>query len=164
MALELTRVTLVDFEGKMVYDTLVKPSTSILDHNTAFSGIEEGTLDQVTTTLEEVQMALLERINGNSFLIGHGLDSDLRVLKLFHERIIDTTHLFPHRKGLPYKPALARLTSEHLSKIIQNNVEGGHDSNEDAKAALDLVKLKLQDEINKEQQPGLVVKKAKTCK
>ncbi|KAI2800421.1 RNA exonuclease 1 [Blomia tropicalis] len=148
MGLELTRVTLINFEGTVVYNQLVKPETKIIDYNTKFSGIKEGDLDNVTINLCDVQRELLKRINSNSILIGHSLDSDFRALKLYHRCVIDTVHLFPHKKGLPFKRSLRTLASEFLNKIIQDN-DDGHDSFEDAKIALDLVKTKLKDEVNK---------------
>jgi len=38
-----------------------------------------------------------------------------------HETIVDTSLVFPHAKGRPYKRALKTLMSEYLTKIIQEN-------------------------------------------
>jgi RNA exonuclease 1 len=38
-----------------------------------------------------------------------------------HETIVDTSLVFPHAKGRPYKRALKTLMSEYLAKIIQEN-------------------------------------------
>ena len=35
--------------------------------------------------------------------IGHGLENDLRALKILHSRVIDTSLVFPHFYGLPYR-------------------------------------------------------------
>jgi RNA exonuclease 1 len=37
-----------------------------------------------------------------------------------HRRVIDTSALFVHPSGLPYKHALRRLAREHLCKDIQD--------------------------------------------
>jgi hypothetical protein len=44
----------------------------------------------------------------------------LQVLKLIHERVVDTAALFPHPSGLPYKHALKKLAKEFLRKDIQD--------------------------------------------
>lgn len=36
-------------------------------------------------------------------------------------QVIDTSVLFPHRLGAPFKRALRTLTAEILGKIIQND-------------------------------------------
>lgn len=114
-------MTILNFEGKVIYDSLVKPEGKILDYNTRFSGIKQGDLDNVSTSLVDVQKEFMKLVTAESILVGHGLDSDLRSLKIFHKRVVDTTYLFPHKQGLPYKRALKNLASDYLKKIIQNN-------------------------------------------
>ncbi len=120
----MTRVTVVNTKLQTIYETLVKPSNPILDYNSKFSGIKEGDLDRVTTTLSDVQTRLRTLFNDKTILIGHSLDSDLKALKLIHDTVIDTAQVFPHRRGLPYKRALRTLTAEFLKKIIQD--DGNH--------------------------------------
>lgn len=50
--------------------------------------------------------------------------------------------LYPHKRGPPYKRALRMLSSDYLHKIIQNSADG-HDSAEDARAALHLAILHI---------------------
>nr|XP_027200651.1 putative exonuclease GOR [Dermatophagoides pteronyssinus] len=147
-ACEICRITIINFNGEVIYDKLVKPKTKIIDYATKYSGINETDLLNVTNTLMDIQNDLKELISSETIIIGHGLDSDFRALKLIHKRIIDTTYLFPHKRGLPFKKSLKTLAVDHLNRIIQED-DLGHDSAEDAKAALDLVKIRLQDIINK---------------
>ncbi len=59
-------------------------------------------------------------IDKNTILIGHSLDTDLKVLQLVHHRVIDTAALFPHSSSLPYKIALKQLAKEFLGWDIQD--------------------------------------------
>ena len=119
--LEITRVSVVDIHMKEVYESLIKPDAQILDYNTRWSGMNEKILKNCKKTLKNVQMELLEIFNKDTILIGHSLDSDFKSLKLIHRKVIDTSVVFPHKLGLPYKRALRNLMSEHLQKIIQED-------------------------------------------
>ncbi|QQP41660.1 REX1_ RNA exonuclease 1 -like protein (Silurana) [Caligus rogercresseyi] len=113
---ELTRVTVVNYEGETVYEALVKPSRDVIDYNTRFSGISPKDLENVSTSIRDVQAVLLSMISSETILIGHSLESDLKALKA------------------------------SLNEI------GGHDSAEDALAALDLMKVKVKSDVKKLQQ------------
>eukprot|EP01025_Chloroclados_australasicus_P013563 TRINITY_DN16387_c1_g1_i1.p1 TRINITY_DN16387_c1_g1~~TRINITY_DN16387_c1_g1_i1.p1 ORF type:complete len:786 (-),score=81.34 TRINITY_DN16387_c1_g1_i1:482-2839(-) len=139
--LELTRATLLDENEHSVMDTLVKPDTEIKDYLYSFSGITPEMMKGCTTKLKDVQKRFLELVSENDLLVGHSLDNDLKALKIVHENVLDTCVLYPHPKGLPYRPALKVLTQKFLKRQIQ---QGTHDSKEDAKAALDLTKLKIK--------------------
>ena len=39
----------------------------------------------------------------------------------FLNKVVDTSVVFPHRLGPPYKRALRNLMAEHLKKIIQDS-------------------------------------------
>lgn len=143
--LELTRVTVIDSQLKVIYDTFVKPSTKVVDYNTRFSGVTEEDLQNVTITLRDVQAVLLSMFSAESILIGHSLESDFLALKLIHSSVVDTAIVFPHRLGLPFKRALRNLMADHLKRIIQDNV-GGHDSSEDASACMELMRWKIKED------------------
>ena len=81
---EVTRVSVVSTNLNIVYETLVKPENAVLDHNTRFSGITEETLQNVTTSLRDVQAILLNLFSNKTILIGHNMDSDLRALRVSH--------------------------------------------------------------------------------
>ncbi|XP_014348705.1 RNA exonuclease 1 homolog [Latimeria chalumnae] len=143
--LELTRVTVVDSSLQVVYDVFVKPDSEVIDYNTRYSGVTEKDLLNTTSSIRDVQAVLLNMFNADTILIGHSLESDLIALKLLHSTIIDTSLVFPHRLGLPYKRTLRNLMADYLRRIIQDHV-GGHDSRQDAAACMELMLWKIKED------------------
>lgn len=114
-----------------------------------YSGITEELLAPVTTTLADIQKELLQILNSHTILIGHSLNSDLTALKLTHPFIIDTALIYPHPRGPPLKSSLKWLAQRYLNREIQKGhgttgPGAGHDSIEDARTCLDLVKQKCE--------------------
>ncbi|XP_054578293.1 RNA exonuclease 1 homolog [Eptesicus fuscus] len=140
--LELTRVTVVDSAGSVVFDTFVRPQRDIVDYNTRFSGVTAAHLARTSVSLRDVQAVLLTLLHADTILIGHSLHSDLLALKLIHSTVLDTSVLFPHRLGLPYRRSLRSLAAHYLGRVIQDGVHG-HSSSEDASACLHLVIWKI---------------------
>jgi RNA exonuclease 1 len=73
--------------------------------------------------------------------------------KFAHPYVIDTSVIYQHPRGPPYKPSLKWLAQKWLSKDIQigdsminesNKESIGHDSEEDARACAELLKLKME--------------------
>jgi RNA exonuclease 1 len=143
---ELARVCIIDYvSGNKLYDQLVKPTAPIADYLTRFSGITEEKLANVSTRLiPDVHNVLQELITPNTILLGHSLESDLRALHLAHGRCIDTSVIYHHPRGRPLKPGLAWLTKKWANRDIQTGGEGGHDPEEDARACIDLLELKVK--------------------
>lgn len=140
---ELARISMVNWAGEVVLDELVKPSRPVIEYLTAYSGMTEEILAPVTTTIEDIQQKLLSILTPRSILIGHSLNSDLTALKLTHPFIVDTTIIYPHPRGPPLKCGLKWLSQKYLSREIQK-AANGHDSIEDARAVLDLIKVKCE--------------------
>ncbi|KAH9878991.1 hypothetical protein J1614_002426 [Plenodomus biglobosus] len=141
--LVLTRISLMNWDGTVALDKLVKPDVAIKDYLTQWSGITAAMLQDVTTTLPDIQKELLKLITPRTILVGHSLNSDLNAMKLTHPFLIDTGILYPHPRGPPYKQSLKWLAQKYLKREVQKGTSG-HDSVEDARTCLDLVKQKCE--------------------
>lgn len=111
-----------------------------------WSGITAERLSKATKTLAGVQSRLLDGANAlitpYTILLGHSLECDLTALRIRHALCIDTALMYKHPRGAPYKPGLKWLTGKWLGRDIQQS-EAGHDSEEDARACVDLLRLKM---------------------
>ena len=140
---ELARISIVNEALECVYDTYVKPEFPVLDYRTKYSGLSEEILEDVTTTLQDVQAALPSLLPSNSILIGHSLENDFHAMKFRHPFVIDTSCIFTPLATPTGKPGLRKLCKELLSEDIQNS-DRGHNSIEDATTCMKLVHLKLK--------------------
>ena len=140
----LARISILDWSGRTVLDKYVKPSLPIKNYFTQFSGVTPEILEEVTTTLSDIQRELLQLFTPSTILLGHSLESDLNALKMTHPFIVDTSLIYPHPRGPPLRSSLKFLTQKYLHKEIQKGGDKGHNSVEDALAVLDLVKLKCE--------------------
>jgi DNA polymerase III epsilon subunit-like protein len=152
--LQLSRVTIIDEDDNVVLDEFVKPVKPIVNYLTQYSGVTAADMESnAHFTLHEIQQRVIDLIDEYSsvensmnpaFLVGHSLESDLHALKIVHSRVLDTCLLFPHNSGLPAKNSLRSLAKLHLDRQIQEgHGSSGHDSAEDAIAALHLVQTLL---------------------
>ncbi|CAO1618413.1 unnamed protein product [Sympodiomycopsis kandeliae] len=143
--MDIIRATLLDEKGDLIIDQMIHPTAEVIDTNTRFSGITPEQLSSAKATLPSVQTfqteTLSKYLTPSTILIGHGLENDLRAMRIIHPTVIDTAILFPHAKGLPFRNSLKLLSETHLKRSIQNitDTQIGHSSHEDSKAALDLV-------------------------
>lgn len=140
----LARVTLLNYQGQIVYDEFVRPSEPVTDYRTFVSGITEQDLAEQALDLQVVRQNVLELLEGR-ILIGHALKNDLTALGIHHPWFLtrDTAKYEPFLKmsyhGIPCARKLKDLAAEHLSREIQ--VPGmSHCPVQDALAALDLYK------------------------
>ncbi|CAJ0950042.1 unnamed protein product, partial [Mesorhabditis belari] len=139
---ELTRVSLVQEDGAVVFDTLVKPPREITDYLTKFSGITEEMMKDVTVTLQDVQNAIRAVLPSDAILIGHSLEFDLKALSMSHPYIFDIGRRFNVSGSLKARTSLKNLVDLFLEENIQDGK--GHCSVEDSWAALRLAKLKIE--------------------
>lgn len=158
-SLELARVSVTLPDNSPLLDFHVMPDHPILDYNTRYSGITAKSLASDPSTVKMSQ--LVEKLSAvgitrDTILVGHGLENDLTAMRLIHHNVIDSAILFPHPRGRPYRNALKYLVKRYLNKDIQMNlanakpvgadggeVAEGHDSLEDARAAMELVIWKM---------------------
>lgn len=145
----LARVSLIDEDSNVILDELVLPDEPITNYLTEYSGITPEMMANTTTSLRRAQKHVRKFVDHDVILVGHGLHNDLKALKLTHPYCIDTSIIYHHTRGPPFRPGLKWLSSRYLKRDIQNtdpNHGGriGHDPREDATATLDLVKLKIQ--------------------
>ncbi|XP_060851794.1 uncharacterized protein LOC132930127 [Rhopalosiphum padi] len=139
---ELTRVSIVNEQLDVIYESFVKPTNKITNYLTVYSGITASKLKDVKTTLSDVQEDIINLLSPDSILIGHSLNCDLEALKLFHPYIIDTSVIFNLNGNKGYKSKLKLLAKNFLDMNIQcGNL--GHDSIEDSRATMLLVQIKL---------------------
>lgn len=112
---------------------------------------------KIVSSPEVARDLLFSLISPSTPLIGHGLENDLNAVRIVHPTIIDTVLLYPHKMGLPYRFGLKTLMSVHLNRKIQQETGPkilGHDSGEDARAAGDLVRLRVMDVWNDLKRKG----------
>ncbi|SPP87600.1 small RNA degrading nuclease 5 [Drosophila guanche] len=143
---ELTRISIVDEEYKTVYETLVMPDNRITDYLTQYSGITEDIMKQVTKQLKDVQKEVSALLPDDAILVGQSLNSDLNAMRMMHPYVIDTSVCFNISGVRRRKSKLKHLAMTFLKETIQEN-EYGHDSIEDSRATLKLVKMKLANSI-----------------
>lgn len=135
---EMVRLTIVDFfTSKTLFDEIVHTVGEVIDLNSQFSGVHEEDMLYAMDYEDVMEQVLSPKmINKNTIIIGHGLENDLNVMRLFHSKVLDTAIMYStgHLKN-----SLKNLTFEILSKKIQLSE---HDSSQDAIAAMDIIKAK----------------------
>ena len=183
LGLELIRLTATAWpKGEELLDVLVRPLGEVLDLNSRFSGVwpkdyanavsyECSSIDEKNASNDGEQRLrivaspsiardlLFEHLTPETPLIGHALDNDLNATRIIHPSIVDTVLLFPHPRGLPIRFGLKVLTKKHLGRDIQMGGDQGHDSKEDARAAGNLVRLKVSEMWKSMKRDGWMVRK-----
>lgn len=158
-----------EHEGEPFIDDHIMNHEYIHDYLTQFSGIVEGDLDESRSKHTVIQQKLAYKklrllVDLGCVFVGHGLKSDFRTINIHvpPHQIIDTVDLFTSSFTVR-KMSLRFLSYSLLNHLIQSSndndeavyhqeghrreaaaaavVLGGHDSIEDAQAALHLYRL-----------------------
>lgn len=142
----VARVTLVDWDGRIVYDEFVQQEQGVTDYRTFVSGITQLDLEDATLTKDECRQQVQDMIT-DKILVGHALKNDLRALGLNHPWMAtrDTAKYEPFMQtrfddNILWPRKLKDLASEKLGREIQREGEP-HSAYEDAAAAMDLYRL-----------------------
>jgi RNA exonuclease 1 len=118
-------------------------------------------LESVTTDLANIQSRLIGMMkSSDAILIGHHICNDLQALKLAHTRCIDTSVIYHNLQRPSAKPSLKWLAQRWLGRTIQAQGQTvadsetgqavavlGHRPEEDARACVSLVKMKVEQGI-----------------
>lgn len=131
-------------------DDYIAISEPVIDYLTAFSGIFPGDLDRSTSrhnlvSLKAAYKKLWLLLNMGVVFIGHGLIKDFRTINIHVPRsqVIDTVDLFSLGARSQRRLSLKFLAWFLLKEEIQEG-EGGHDSVEDSRTALELYQKWLE--------------------
>lgn len=78
----LARLTVIDANFNVVLDEHVRPQGTVLDRNERFSGVKEGELESATLDARGVRDKLGEMIDEETIMVGHGLENDLKAMRI----------------------------------------------------------------------------------
>jgi len=142
----VARVTLVDWDGRIVWDEFVQQEQEVTDYRTFVSGITQLDLEDAVMTLDECRQKVIAMI-ANKILVGHALKNDLRALNISHpwQATRDTAKYDPFMQmrfgdSILWPRKLRDLALENLQRKIQREGEP-HSAYEDAAAAMDLYRM-----------------------
>ncbi|XP_038971963.1 small RNA degrading nuclease 1-like isoform X1 [Phoenix dactylifera] len=139
----IVKVCAVDHNLEVKLDELVNPNKAVADYRTDITGIYAEDLEGVTCSLPDIQKSFKKLLSRGTILVGHGVHNDLRVLKIDHPRIIDTSYIFKCGDLPTVTPSLNNLCKSVLGSPVRQKGEP-HDCLNDAKAAMKLVLAKLE--------------------
>jgi PAB-dependent poly(A)-specific ribonuclease subunit 2 len=130
-----------EFAGVPFIDDYIAVTEPIVDYLTAYSGIAPGDLNPTTSPhspipLKHAYKKLWLLLNLGCVFVGHSLANDFRTINIHVPRsqVVDTSQLF-FKEEYKRKLNLKFLAWVVLKEDIQ---QGGHDSVEDARTALEL--------------------------
>jgi RNA exonuclease 4 len=138
----LGEVAIVDWDGKTIYHSYVKPEEEVTDYRTPHSGLTKEILDSKGRPFSQVQAEVLEVLRGH-IVVGHALENDFRALKIrYIPEFTRNTAKLPmfqqvDRTGRLMPRRLQAIAKNFLGETIQ---VAEHDPAEDARAAMELYK------------------------
>lgn len=114
----LARVSLINFKGEVLYDTVVLPEEPIADYITHITGLtKESFID--APTYSEVNLHVINMMR-STVIIGHTLKCDLEKFTSMDEVVsyIDVSEFKDYTKDGYRKSKLKDLSSLHLNAKI----------------------------------------------
>ena len=129
------RASIVNYNGKTVYDKFAKPEKRITDFRSHVSGITPEALKHAIP-FSQCREEVLKIIEGK-ILVGHTLKGDIKLLNYEHPKhlIRDVSKYKKYQDKKGSKKSLKFLSDTFLQRVIQ---EGAHSSVEDSQAAMGL--------------------------
>ena len=142
----LARVSIIDYNNAVVFDSFIKVEEPVTDYRTFVSGITEEDLKSDHAIDFALCQSIVKKIIDGKILVGHAIKNDLSALKVshpWHDRR-DTAKYEPFMRTDESTNALRPMKLRDLVKVklhrdIQKHGQQ-HCPIEDATAALDLYK------------------------
>ncbi|KAG2257652.1 hypothetical protein Bca52824_076946 [Brassica carinata] len=160
----LVRVGVVDRDLKVILDEFVKPDKPVVDYRTDITGITAEDIEKATLSLVDIQETLQPFLSNGAILVGHSLNKDLEVLKIYHPKVIDTALVFKYPNARkPRRASLNNLCKSILGYEVRK-AGVSHDCVNDATAAMKLALAVIEKRANTTIPPSkemLEVEKAK---
>lgn len=147
---ELALLCAVDlFSGEILIESLVFPIEPVKDWRSRYSGVTPAKMSAAKASGKALdgwpaaRAKLFEFADADTILLGYGLHNDLKVLRIYHTRVVDPSILvaeavFGKGKKMERMWKLKTLSREFLGVAIQTS-KYGHDCLEDTLAARELV-------------------------
>jgi RNA exonuclease 4 len=141
----LARVSVVDWDLKVLLDTFVQVPTRVTDFRTHVSGVTANHI-KTKTAMEVVKCrVLVASLLKDKILVGHALSNDLKALLLQHPKhmIRDTSKYRPFQRF-----ANAKWRPRKLRDLVRENLQNkegfqvaSHDSVDDSRATMELFQI-----------------------
>ncbi|XP_015865910.2 small RNA degrading nuclease 3 isoform X2 [Ziziphus jujuba] len=139
----LVKICVVDRNLEVKLDKLVKPNKGVANYRTEITGITDADLDGVTCSLADIQKSMKKLLSNGTILVGHSVNNDLKVLKVDHAWVIDTSLIFKYSDGPTFRrPSLNNLCKSVLGYEVRQK-GAPHNCLDDACAAMKLVLAKI---------------------
>ncbi|KAE8356262.1 ribonuclease H-like domain-containing protein [Aspergillus coremiiformis] len=149
---EVVQVCAVDvLTGEILVDKAVVPTRPVIDWCTRWSGMTHRRLEDMKRQGKAVNggsealAEVLKFVDGDTIVVGHALDNDLRALAMHHSKVLDTAIITRDAvteemvgAGCQRTWKLKTLCQDFLDKDIQQS-SSGHDCVEDTLATREVL-------------------------
>lgn len=112
--MEVIWLGVVNEQLDCVYESYVKPSKPVSNYLTRITGVNESTLKNIKTNLNDVRNELKRILPNDAILCGQSLNNDLHALKMYHPYVIDTSVIYNLSGQRCRKSSLKGLAAQFL--------------------------------------------------